>query len=125
MKALAETVIARCQRLARFSEQSGRITRTFLSPAMHDCHREIARWLEPLGAEVRIDAAGNFRALYGPKEASAPRLLIGSHLDTVPDAGAYDGILGVVLGAALVEALHGERLPFAVEVLGFSEEEGV
>ena len=55
----------------------------------------------------------------------APRLLIGSHLDTVPNAGAFDGVLGVVMGVALVEELQGKRLPFAIEVIGFSEEEGV
>ena len=57
--------------------------------------------------------------------SGAPRLLIGSHLDTVPNAGAFDGVLGVVLGVAMVEELHGQRLPFAIEVIGFSEEEGV
>ena len=55
----------------------------------------------------------------------APRLLIGSHLDTVFNAGAYDGILGVVLGIALLSALNGRKFPFAIEVIGFSEEEGV
>ena len=58
-------------------------------------------------------------------EPNAPRLLIGSHLDTVPNAGAYDGVLGVVLAIALLEELRGRRLPFAIEVVGFSEEEGV
>ena len=57
--------------------------------------------------------------------ADAPRLIVGSHLDTVPHAGAFDGILGVVLGVALIERLGGRRLPFAIEVVGFSEEEGV
>ncbi len=57
--------------------------------------------------------------------ADAPRLLIGSHLDTVPGAGAFDGILGVVLGIALIESLGRRRLPFAIEVVGFSDEEGV
>ena len=121
----AEKVIARCRKLATFTEEPGRITRTFLSPPMRECHREIAAWVEPLGAEVRIDAAGNFRAYYPAAEASAPRLLIGSHLDTVPDAGAFDGVMGVVLGVALLEGLRGERLPFGIEVVGFSEEEGV
>jgi allantoate deiminase len=81
--------------------------------------------MEPLGAQVRIDAAGNFRGVYPALQPPAPRLLIGSHLDTVPNAGAYDGILGVVLAIALIEELRGRRLPFAVEVVGFSEEEGV
>lgn len=78
-----------------------------------------------LGVEVRIDAAGNLRGLYAGAESKAPRLLLGSHLDTVPNAGAYDGVLGVVLAVALLQALHGQRMPFAIEVIGFSEEEGV
>ena len=92
---------------------------------MHDCHREIARWMEPLGVHVRVDAAGNIRGVYPAAQPNAPRLLIGSHLDTVPNAGAYDGVLGVVLAVALLEELRGRRLPFGIEVVGFSEEEGV
>lgn len=92
---------------------------------MRDCHREIAEWMAPAGAEIRIDAAGNFRAFYAAAQANAPRLVVGSHLDTVPNAGAFDGVLGVVLGVALLEALDGRRLPFAIEIVGFSEEEGV
>ena len=92
---------------------------------MRDCHQEIAGWMEPLGAQVRVDAAGNLRGLYPAARPNAPRLLIGSHLDTVPNAGAYDGILGVVLAVALLEELQGRRLPFGIEVVGFSEEEGV
>ncbi len=92
---------------------------------MRDCHREIARWMEPLGAHLRVDAAGNFRGVYPAARQNAPCLLIGSHLDTVPNAGAYDGILGVVLAVALLEELRGRRLPFSIEVVGFSEEEGV
>ena len=103
----------------------GSTLRAFLSPPMRDCHREITQWLNTLGAEVTLDAAGNLRGFYAGEQPSAPRLLVGSHLDTVPNAGAYDGVLGVVLAVALVEALGGRRLPFGIEVLGFSEEEGV
>ena len=92
---------------------------------MRDCHREIARWMGPLGAQVCVDAVGNFRALYPAKQFPAPRLLLGSHLDSVPNAGAYDGVLGVVLAIALLQALEARKLPFAIEVIGFSEEEGV
>src|SRR6202167_3816719 len=92
---------------------------------MHDCHREIARWREPSGIPVRVDAAGNFRASYPAAQCGAPTLLLGSHLDTVPNAGAYDGVLGVMLAVGLLEALSGRRLPFGIEVIGFSEEEGV
>jgi allantoate deiminase len=91
---------------------------------MRACHEEIARWMEPIGAQVRIDAAGNFRGSYPALEPNPPRLLIGSHLDTVPNAGAYDGILGVVIAVALLEELRGRRLPFSIEVVGFSDEEG-
>jgi allantoate deiminase len=121
---LAEQVLARCNTLAAFSEDSGSIRRPFLSPPMHKVHREIASWLEPLGVNLRIDAVGNFRALYPRDRESDPRLLMGSHLDTVPNAGRYDGILGVVIAAALLEALHGEKLPYAMELIGFSDEEG-
>lgn len=92
---------------------------------MHDVHREITRWLETLGAIVRVDAVGNLRAIYPASETPTSTLLIGSHLDTVPNAGAFDGTLGVVLAVACLEALNGEKLPYAVEVVGFSEEEGV
>jgi allantoate deiminase len=122
---LAEDVICRCRRLATFSEDSGSLRRTFLSPPMHDVHREIAHWLAALGAIIRIDAVGNFRATYAANGTSAPRLLIGSHLDTVPDAGSFDGILGVVLAVAILQALEGRRLRYAIEIVGFSEEEGV
>jgi allantoate deiminase len=122
---LAEEVIARCRTLASFSEDASGTRRTFLSAPMRDCHREIARWLEPLGVPVRVDAAGNLRGVYSAVKSATPRLLVGSHLDTVPNAGAYDGILGVVLAVALLQALQGRKLPYEIEVVGFSEEEGV
>jgi allantoate deiminase len=121
----AEEVVARCRRLALFSEDPGSTRRTFLSAPMHDCHKEITGWMTPLGADVRIDAAGNLRGFYAGTELGSPRLLLGSHLDTVPNAGAYDGALGVVLAVALLESLDGRRLPFGIEIVGFSEEEGV
>jgi allantoate deiminase len=121
----ARKVMDRCKNLTGFSEEPGCTTRTFLSLPMRDCHREVARWLEPLGVDAKIDAAGNLRGLYPAAASGAQRLLIGSHLDTVPNAGAYDGVLGVVLAIALLEALHGQRLPFGIEVIGFSEEEGI
>lgn len=121
----AEEVIARCRKLASFSEDAGATRRTFLSAPMRDCHREITGWMSGLGATVRVDAAGNLRGLYPGAGPGAPRLLLGSHLDTVPNAGAYDGILGVVIAVALLEELGGRKLPFGIEVVGFSEEEGV
>src|SRR6202047_3370739 len=121
----AEKVIARCKRLASVTETPGSTCRTFLSVAMRECYREVGEWLEAAGAEVSIDAAGNLRGVYHATQTAAPRLLLGSHLDTVPDAGAYDGVLGVVLAVSLLETLEDRKLPFAIEVIGFSEEEGI
>jgi len=122
---LAEEVIARCRKLATFSEGANGTRRTFLSPPMHDCHREVSSWMKALGMSVSVDAVGNLRGFYSATAANAPRILIGSHLDTVPNAGTFDGILGVVLAIGLVKSLNGLQLPFAIELIGFSEEEGV
>jgi allantoate deiminase len=92
---------------------------------MRECMSTIKLWMEAAGLSISVDAVGNLRGLYPGAKNDAPRLIIGSHLDTVPNAGAFDGILGVMLGLALVESLAGRRLSFAVELIGFSEEEGV
>lgn len=122
---LAEEAIVRCRKLATFSEDAGGTRRTFLSAPMRDCHREVSSWMKSLGMGVSVDAVGNLRGFYSATSPSAPRILIGSHLDTVPNAGAFDGILGVVLAVGLVESLRRMKLPFAIEAVGFSEEEGV
>jgi allantoate deiminase len=125
MATRAQEVVNRCRKLAGLSESADGTTRTFLSPSMRQCHEEISNWLKALGAEVRVDAGGNLRGFYAGQTVDAPRLLIGSHLDTVPNAGAFDGVLGVVLAVALLEELDGRCFPFGIEVVGFAEEEGV
>lgn len=121
----SKEVIERCLTLAQCSEEPGRLTRTFLSAPTHQVHRLLRRWMHDLGMIVEVDAIGNLRGVYAARQADAPRLLIGSHIDTVPGAGPFDGVLGVVIGIALVEALNGRHLRFAIEVVAFSEEEGV
>jgi allantoate deiminase len=121
----AQDVMAACRRLAEFSEESGRTTRTFLSPPMHDVHRFLSASMQRAGMSVRVDDAGNLRGVYPAASPGTSRLFIGSHLDTVRDSGAFDGVLGVVLAIALVDLLQHRALPFAIEVVGFSEEEGV
>jgi allantoate deiminase len=118
-------IIERCRKLSAHSEEPGFITRTFLSDAMRGVHADLRTWMQHAGMTVSIDAVGNIRGYYAGVKPDAPRLIIGSHLDTVPHAGAFDGILGVVLGVELVELLIGRRFSFAIEVVGFSEEEGV
>ena len=121
----AQRAIERCRVLAGFTEEPGHTTRTFLSEPMRAVHAMVGRWMSDAGCAVHMDAAGNLRGWCRSESPHAPRLLIGSHLDTVPHAGAFDGILGVVLGIALVEMLKERSLPFHIEVVGFSEEEGV
>jgi allantoate deiminase len=126
----AREVIRWCRQLSKLSEDRNAITRTFLSKPMRDVHTALAAWMARVGMTVRIDAIGNIRGVYPPRisaspPAAVPRIYIGSHLDSVPNAGAFDGVLGTVLAIALVEQLNDARYPFAIEVVGFSDEEGV
>ena len=113
--------------LGRISDERGRLTRTFLSPAMRRANAHVARWMRAAGLSVREDPVGNVIGRREGATARAQTLLLGSHLDTVRDAGRFDGALGVLLPIVAVAKLRrrGVSLPFAVEVVGFSEEEGV
>jgi allantoate deiminase len=124
----AHDVIRWCRVVAACSETPGAITRTFLSKPMHEVHAHLSGWMARTGMTVHVDAVGNIRGLYPASlraRADTPRLVIGSHLDTVPDGGAFDGVLGVAIGVALVELLEDHHFPFGIEVIGFSDEEGI
>ncbi len=124
----AARVIARCRELARVTDVPGTITRLYLSPATRDAHTLVGWWMRQAGLEVHVDDVGSLRGLRRAAVDAgedAPTLVLFSHLDTVPNAGAFDGPLGVLLGLAVVEELAGEPLPFHLEVIAFSEEEGV
>ena len=125
MSEVASRVIAECRRIAAMSEEPGRTTRRFLTPPMQAVHDHLRARMEALGMTVRVDAAGNLRGLWQPANAPARRLLIGSHIDTVPDAGAFDGVLGVVMALEYVELAKEMQLPLAIELIAFSDEEGV
>src|ERR1043166_2891883 len=113
--------------LGRVSDEPGQLTRTFLSPAMRRANALVGKWMRATGLIVREDAAGNLIGRLESKTPGAKTLVLGSHLDTVRDAGRFDGALGVLLPLVALAELRGRRtkLPYAVEVLGFSEEEGV
>ncbi len=112
---VARQIIDACAAIAQFSETPGSLTRTYLSAPFHDVHEFLRAWMRRLGMTSHVDAAGNLRGLYSCQRPQAPRLLIGSHIDTVPDAGAYDGVLGVVIALALIENLT-ENLAYDIEV---------
>jgi allantoate deiminase len=122
---LPRIVIERCHYLAECTEEPGAITRPFASDAMRCAHVLVGDWMREAGMTVRRDNIGNLRGrLEGTGDAT---LLLGSHLDSVRNAGKYDGPLGVIVAIAAVQRLHdsGKRLPFAIEVLAFADEEGL
>jgi hydantoinase/carbamoylase family amidase len=123
--AYAAAVLRRCDELAAFSEDEGRLTRRFATPALWRAGEKVREWMEAAGMAVRRDAIGNLIGRLG--DPDRPTLLIGSHLDTVRDAGRYDGMLGVLVAIGCLERLRdqGRSLPYAVEVLAFADEEGV
>jgi allantoate deiminase len=121
----AQRAIAECRQIAQMSEEPGRITRRFLTPPVHEVHNFLRSRMESLGMSVHTDAAGNLRGLWQPPGAHAKRLVLGSHIDTVPGAGAYDGILGVALALDWTHLAQELKLPLPIEVIAFSEEEGV
>jgi allantoate deiminase len=119
----ARTVLERCDVLASCSEEPGRLTRRFATPALEQARALVEEWMRDAGLATRRDPVGN---LVGRLSGGGRRaLMLGSHLDTVRDAGRYDGALGVVVALACVERLRERELPFALEVIAFADEEGV
>ena len=120
--------VERCDTLgvAPYSDLPHGLFRAWLSPAFAAAHGAVAGWMAEAGMTVRIDPATNLIGRYEGLTPDAPALLIGSHLDSVNDAGRYDGPLGIMLGIECVAALNaaGRRLPFAIEVIAFGDEEG-
>jgi allantoate deiminase len=117
----------RCELLGRLSELVGGLTRVFLSAEQAQANELVLAWMREAGMTARVDAIGNCAGRYEGERPGLACLMLGSHLDTVRDAGKYDGMLGVITAIECVSALHanGLRLPFAIEVVGFGDEEGV
>lgn len=117
----------RLEALAAISDDPDRLTRLYLSPAHGLAMRQVRAWMEEAGMATRVDAVGNVVGRYEGSTPGAPCIMLGSHIDTVVDAGRFDGNLGVLAGIEVVDALRraGERLGLAVEVIAFGDEEGV
>jgi allantoate deiminase len=123
----AQSLVRLLDELGRVTDEPGRLTRTFLSPAMERANLLIGGWMRDAGLTVREDDTGNLIGRLAAVDPGAKTLLLGSHLDTVRNAGRFDGALGVLLPIVALAELRQRRvaLPFHVEVLGFSEEEAV
>jgi allantoate deiminase len=131
MSMTAREVLDRCAELDAFSARTDGLERVYLSPEHARANSRAAHWMERAGLRTWQDAAGNQCGRREGREPGLPALLLGSHLDTVPDAGSFDGMLGVVMAIAVAERLAHRieqgrvgELPFALEVIGFSDEEG-
>lgn len=124
----AERVMAQCDQLAAFSEHEDALCRRYLTVEHQQANQQVAQWMQEAGMRVWQDAAGNQWGRY-PADAppERPVVILGSHLDTVNNAGKYDGMLGVLSAIEVVRQLHQDQsqLPFAIEVVGFGDEEGV
>lgn len=125
MRDRAQRAVAECRRIAAFTDDPGRTTRRFLTPPVRGIHAHLRARMESLGMSVRVDAIGNLRGLWQPPSAESRRLVLGSHIDTVFNAGAFDGVLGVVLALEWVELAREIGFSLPIEVIAFSEEEGV
>lgn len=122
----AERIRGRCLQLASISETTEGILRSYLSAAHKQCNQQVATWMQSIGMMTWQDEVGNQWGRLTSEHPNAKQLILGSHLDTVPNAGAYDGILGVILAIEVAEALVKEdvSLPFHLDIVGFCDEEG-
>ena len=122
----AARVMARCDALAEISESEDGLTRVYLSAEQLRANGRVAEWMQAAGMTTWQDAVGNICGRYESAEPGAKALLLGSHLDTVRNAGRYDGMLGVLSAIETVQWLHDrqQRLPLAIEIVGFGDEEG-
>jgi allantoate deiminase len=124
---LGTAIAARLAELAALSDEAGRLTRIYLGPAHRRATDLVGFWMREAGMKARLDPLANVTGRYEAAGGAAPALLIGSHIDSVRNAGRYDGPLGVITAIEVVKRAHliGKRFPFAIEVIAFGDEEGV
>ncbi|TKI03334.1 allantoate amidohydrolase [Martelella alba] len=122
----AARVMSRCDTLGQISAVPDALTRVYLSPEHLRANRRVGEWMREAGMRVWQDEVGNICGRYPGLCEDRPAILLGSHLDTVRNAGRYDGTLGVLAAIEIVDYLHRRqiRLPRAIEIIGFADEEG-
>ena len=126
MSPAAERVMARADALAAISETPDALTRVYLSAQHLQANQLVGEWMRQAGMTVWQDSVGNICGRYEGAQEGAQAVLLGSHLDTVRNAGRYDGMLGVLAAIEVVDSLHqqGRHLAQAIEIVGFGDEEG-
>jgi len=124
---LGEEIVRRINELGAISEDAEGLTRIYLTRELRAAADLIMGWMREAGMSAHLDAIGNVCGRYEGERPGAPCLMLGSHYDTVRDAGKWDGPLGVITAISCIADLHrrGKRLPFAIEIVGFADEEGV
>ncbi len=122
----AAEIMQWCEQLALLTATPGKVDRRYLTPEHKRCNLLVGEWMQQAGLQIKQDQAGNIIGSLPGTDPDAGTFLIGSHLDTVPDAGKYDGILGVLLPIAALKLLQsrGEIFPFTIDIIGFADEEG-
>jgi allantoate deiminase len=125
--ALADEIVGRINELGAISEAPEHLARVFLTREHRTAADLILTWMRSAGMRAHLDAIGNVCGRYEGDRPALPCLMLGSHYDTVRDAGKWDGPLGLITAISCVADLHkrSRRLPFAIEVIGFADEEGV
>ncbi len=123
---LGGEIVEKIEALAAISETPDNLTRVFLSKELRAAADLLMEWMRAAGMSARMDAIGNVCGRYGGTSPGLPCLMLGSHYDTVRDAGKWDGPLGIVTAIACIGDLHrrGVKLPFAIEIVAFADEEG-
>lgn len=123
---LAQQVMSRCDELGKISQSNENLDRRYLTPEHKQANQLVGEWMSQAGMKTWQDEAGNLCGRYASKTENAPRYLLGSHLDTVPNGGKYDGMLGVIAPLCLLQSFYeqGIELPFHIDLVGFGDEEG-
>jgi allantoate deiminase len=123
---VATEVLIRCDRLSEITQTDGIIDRQYLTKQHKHANSQVAKWMQEAGMTTWSDEAGNQWGCYKSSHPNAKTLVLGSHLDTVPNSGKYDGILGVLLPVSLIKVFNQQQrsFPFNIEIVGFGDEEG-
>lgn len=122
----AKRIEDRINKIASFSDEENKITRLTYKPAWVKAIKWLTEVMKSLDMTVRMDTFGNLIGTYNPAESKEKPVAMGSHIDTVRNGGAFDGVAGIIVGLEIVSMLKENNIkpPFPVEVIATADEEG-